>query len=145
MTMSTPATRVEREAVLLELAAAYQRRELEVFEAAVRQDMTLTLAGESHLAGTYVGYDAFGNYLQVLRRLMRSAGKPIVFTHDSPAQMTFRQIMTVFNDRHEAEFPLAVTIRYDSHGKIASFLVQPEDQAFFDHLVDTSIPAEMSI
>jgi hypothetical protein len=49
---------VEREAVLLELAVAYQRRELAVFEAAVRPDMTLTLGGSSRLAGTYVGYDA---------------------------------------------------------------------------------------
>ena len=145
MTMSTGANRVEREAVLLELAAAYQRRELDVFDAAVRPDMTLTLVGESRLAGTYVGYDAFGSYLEVLRRLMRSAGKPIVFTHDSAAQMTFRQIMVVFNDQHDAEMPLTVTVGYDPDGKIASFLVQPEDQAFFDHLVDTSLPVEMYI
>jgi ketosteroid isomerase-like protein len=135
---------VEREAVLLELATAYQRRELDIFEAAVRPDMTLTLGGSSRLAGTYVGYDAFGRYLEVLRRVLRSAGRPITFVHEKN-EMTFRQVMVVYGPQHDVEMTLAVTILYDDEGKIASFLVLPEDQGLFDHVVDTSLPAEVFI
>ena len=136
--------RVDREAVLLELASAYQRRELGVFEAAVRPDMTLTLGGSSHLAGTYVGYDAFGRYLEVLRRVLRSAGKPITFVHEKD-EMTFSQAMVVYGPNHDVEMTLVVTVLYDEDGKIRSFLVQPEDQGLFDYVVDTSLPAEVFI
>lgn len=136
--------RVDREAVLLELASAYQRRELGVFEAAVRPDMTLTLGGSSRLAGTYVGYDAFGRYLEVLRRVLRSAGKPITFVHEKD-EMTFSQAMVVYGPKHDVEMTLVVTVLYDEDGKIRSFLVQPEDQGLFDYVVDSSLPAEVFI
>lgn len=135
---------VEREAILLELATAYQRREFGVFEAAVRPDMTLTLGGSSRLAGTYAGYGAFGRYLEVLRWVLRSAGKPITFVHE-PNEMTFRQVMVVYGPKHDAEMMLVVTVLYDDVGKISSFLVLPEDQGLFDYVVDTSLPAEVHI
>lgn len=136
--------RADREAALLELAGAYQRRELDVFEAVVRRDMRLTLAGQSRLAGTYVGYEAFGRYLEVLRRVLRSAGRPITFLHE-PNEMTFRQVMAVYGPKHDVEMTLVVTVTYDGEGKIASFLVHPEDQGLFDHVVDTSLPSEVYI
>jgi hypothetical protein len=40
---------------------------------------------------------------------------------------------------------LVVTVLYDDEGKITSFLVLPEDQGLFDHVVDTSLPAEVFI
>ena len=38
---------------------------------------------------------------------------------------------------------LVVTMRYDEGNRIQSFLVQPQDQGLFDHVVDTStrVPA----
>lgn len=135
---------VDREATLVDLANAYQRRDLAVFEAAVSPDMALTLAGGSRVAGTYRGYDSFGRYLQVLREVLRSAGKPITFTH-SDNEMTFRQIMIVMGPEHEAEMRLVVTMRYDDDSRIRSFLVQPQDQGLFDHVVNTStrVPASL--
>jgi hypothetical protein len=106
--------------------------------------MTLTLGGSSRLAGTYVGYDAFGRYLEVLRRVLRSAGQPITFVHEKN-EMTFRQIMVVYGPKHDAEMALVVTVLYDDEGKITSFLVLPEDQGLFDYVVDTSLPAEVFI
>jgi ketosteroid isomerase-like protein len=136
-------TRLEREATLAQLASAYQRRELGAFERAVLPDMTLTLAGSSRLAGTYEGYGAFGRYLEVLREILRSAGKPITFTHDED-EMVFRQVMVVSGPQHATEMTLVVTVRYDEAGKIRSFLVEPEDQRLFDHLVDTSSAPDLS-
>ena len=135
---------LDREATLVDLASAYQRRDLPVFEAAVSPDMALTLAGTSRLAGTYHGYDSFGRYLEVLRGVLRSAGKPITFTHDEN-EMTFRQVMVVMGPDHDAEMTLVVTMRYDEDNRIQSFLVQPQDQGLFDHVVNTStrIPASL--
>jgi len=135
---------MDREAALLELATAFQRRDLGVFEGAVRPDMTLTLGGSSRLAGTYVGYEAFGRYLEVLRWVLRSAGKMITFVHEKD-EMTFSQVMVVSGPRHDVEMTLVVTVLYDHEGKIASFLVLPEDQGLFDYVVDTSVPADVFI
>ena len=135
---------LDREAMLVDLASAYQRRDLPVFEAAVSPDMALTLAGTSRLAGTYHGYDSFGRYLEVLRQVLRSAGKPITFTHDHN-EMTFRQVMVVMGPEHDAEMTLVVTMRYDDENRIQSFLVQPQDQGLFDHVINTSakVPASL--
>jgi ketosteroid isomerase-like protein len=135
---------LDREATLVDLASAYQRRDLSVFDAAVTPDMALTLAGASRLAGTYHGYDSFGRYLEVLREVLRSAGKPITFTHDEN-EMTFRQVMIVMGPQHYVEMTLVVTMRYDDDNRIQSFLVQPQDEGLFDHVVNTSavLPASL--
>lgn len=78
--------------------------------------MTLTLGGSSRLAGTYVGYDAFGRYLEVLRRVLRSAGQPITFVHEKN-EMAFKQVMIVYGPKHDAEMALVVTVLYDDEGK----------------------------
>jgi hypothetical protein len=79
-----------------------------------------------------------------LRRVLRSAGQPITFVHERN-EMTFRQVMVVYGPKHDAEMTLAVTVLYDDDGKITSFLVLPEDQGLFDYVVNTSLPAEVSI
>lgn len=144
MELAKTQIQLDREATLVDLASAYQRRDLAVFEAAVSPDMALTLAGTSRLAGTYHGYDSFGRYLEVLREVLRSAGKPITFTHDEN-EMTFRQVMVVMGPDHDAEMTLVVTMRYDDDNRIQSFLVQPQDLGLFDHVVNTStrIPASL--
>jgi len=133
----TREVREAREATLDMLAGAYQRRDLEVFEAAVRSDMTLTLTGSSRLAGTYRGYEAFGRYLEVLRQVMRSAEKPIGFSHREDV-MVFKQLMVLAGPDEAAEMPLVVTIRYHADGRIQSFFVQPQQQDAFDRIVDAS-------
>ena len=138
-----PRTRRDREASLLGLAAAYQHRALGAFEAAVRPDMTLTLAGSSRLAGTYHGYDSFGRYLEILREVMSAARKPIRFEHSSD-EMIFRQVMIVSGPQHDVEMTLVVTVSYDDAGLIESFRVEPEDQGLFDYVIDTSSISEMS-
>jgi len=136
-------TRKDREATLLGLAAAYQHRDLGVFENEVRPDMSLTLAGSSRLAGTYHGYEAFGSYLEVLREVMAAARKPIKFEHGSN-WMVFRQVMVVSGPQHDVEMTLVVSVGYDDDGLIESFLVEPEDQGLFDYVVDTSSILEIS-
>jgi ketosteroid isomerase-like protein len=130
---------IEREGLLDRLATAYQRRDLDAFEEAVRPDMVLTLAGSSRLAGTYRGYGAFSEYLGALRHVLRSAEKRIIFGHESN-EMVFWQVMIVTGPRHQAEMTLRVTVRFHhSDGRVESFYVEPEDQKLFDHVVDSSV------
>jgi hypothetical protein len=59
--------------------------------------------------------------------------------------MTFRQVMVVMGPDHDAEMTLVVTMRYDDDNRIQSFLVQPQDQGLFDHVVNSSarLPASL--
>jgi CheY-specific phosphatase CheX len=84
-----------------------------------------------------VGSEAFGHYLEVLREVMSSARKPIRFEHSS-REMIFRQVMVVSGPKHDVEMTLVVTFAYDDAGLVESILVEPEDQALFDYVVDTS-------
>lgn len=128
---------IDREVALLDLANAYGRGDFVAFERVVRPDMTLTLAGSSRLAGTYHGYEAFGRYLEILREVLRPTRDPITFEH-SASEMVFRQVLIVSSPKHDAEVTLVVRVGYHDDGRIESFLVEPEDQGLFDHVVDTS-------
>ena len=135
---------LDREATLVDLANAYQRRDLAVLEAAVSPDMALTLAGGSRLAGTYRG-------IPLLLPLPPGAsggpeiGRQAHHVHPWRQRDDFRQIMIVMGPEHEAEMTLVVTMRYDDDSRIQSFLVQPQDQGLFDHVVNTStrVPASL--
>lgn len=130
--------RIEREVSLFELASAYERGDISAYKEAVRPDVALTLTGSSQLAGTYHGYEAFGRYLRVLRRVMRSAGKLVTFDHDGNVTV-FKQVMVVSSPKHDAEITLFVRVQYDEEGRIETFLVVPEDQGLFDHVIDTAV------
>ena len=53
--------------------------------------------------------------------------------------------MIVTGPEHEAEMTLVVTMRYSDDNRIRSFLVQPQDQGLFDHVVNSSerVPASL--
>lgn len=139
--MDGSGVQLEREAGLARLANAYQRRDLTVFEEECQRDMQLTLAGESQLAGTYHGYEAFADYLATLRTVLASAGQRISFEHPSPDVMVFHQVMVVSGPKHLTEMQLDVIVTYGDDGKIASFDVRPDDEGLFDHIVDSGLAA----
>jgi ketosteroid isomerase-like protein len=138
--MSTKVARaveVEREGLLARLATAYQRRELDVFEAACRPDMVVTLAGSSRLSGTYHGYGAFSEYLDAVRDVLRAANDTIRFEHDGD-QMIFTQAVVISGPNHQVEMPLRVTVVFHPDGRVQSFLAELGDQGLFDYVVNTS-------
>ena len=139
--MDASAIQLQREAGLAKLAGAYQRRELDIFAEVCRPDMRLTLAGDSMLAGTYHGYEAFADYLETIRTVLSSAGERIVFEHPSLNVMVFHQTMVVSGPKHRSEMRLDVTVTYAPDGRISSFDVYPDDQGLFDHIVDTGLAA----
>jgi ketosteroid isomerase-like protein len=134
-------SRRDREASLLGLAAAYQHRALEAFEAVVRRDVALVLAGNSRLAGTFRGYKAFRRHLELLREVMSPARKPSTFEHINSVTV-LRQIMIVSGPRHDVEMTIAIIVRYDDDGLIESLDIEPEDQGLFDYVVSTSATSQ---
>jgi hypothetical protein len=134
---------IEREGLLARLAVAYQRRDFDVFQAACRPDMVVTLAGSSRLAGTYHGYGAFSEYLDAVRDVLRSADERVVFEHDGD-QMVFTQNIVVSGPFHQVEMPMRVTGVFHADGRVQSFLAEMGDQGLFDYVVDTSAqPSEI--
>jgi hypothetical protein len=134
---------LQREGLLARLATAYQRRDLDAFEAACRPDMVLTLAGSSRLSGTYHGYGAFSEYLDAVRDVLRSAEGQIKFEHDGD-RMVFTQMVVISGPFHQVEMPLHVTAEFHSDGRIQSFLAELGDQGLFDYVVNTSAqPSEI--
>ena len=134
---------VEREGLLARLAMAYQRRDFDVFEAACRPDMVLTLAGSSRLAGTYHGYRAFSDYLDAVRDVLRAAEDQPVFQHDGD-RMIFTQPVVISGPFHQVEMQLRVTVEFHADGRIESFLAELGDQGLFDYVVNTSAqPSEV--
>jgi ketosteroid isomerase-like protein len=134
---------LEREGLLARLAVAYQRRDLDVFEAACRPDMVLTLAGSSRLAGTYHGYSAFSEYLDAVRDVLRAADQQIRFEHDID-RMIFTQAVVISGPNHQVEMGMRVTVEFHADGRVQSFLAEMEDQGLFDYVVNTSAqPSEI--
>ena len=134
---------IEREGLLARLAVAYQRRDLDVFEAACRPDMVLTLAGSSRLAGTYHGYGAFSEYLDGVRDVLRAADQQIRFEHDID-RMIFTQAVVISGPNHQVEMGMRVTVEFHADGRVKSFLAEMEDQGLFDYVVNTSAqPSEI--
>jgi hypothetical protein len=131
----------QREESLARLAVAYERRELGVFEEVCRPDMRLTLGGNSLLAGTYHGYEAFADYLETLRTVLSSAGGRIEFEHPSLNVMRFHQTIVLAGPNHTSEMRLDVTVTYHPDGRIQSFDAYPDDQGLFDHIVDAGLAA----
>jgi len=129
--------KAEREAVIGRLRTAYQRRELDVFEEVCRPDMVVTLAGASRLSGTHYGYNAFSDYVTSIREVMRSTEQPITFEHDRN-EMRFWDTFILSGAKHQMEMRLRITVRFHYFdGRIESFLVEPEEQGLFDHVVDS--------
>ena len=134
---------VQREGLIFRLATAYQRRDLDAFEAACRPDMVLTLAGSSRLSGTYHGYGAFSDYLDAVRDVLRSADEQISFEHDGD-RMFFAQQVVISGPFHQVEMQLRVTVEFHADGRVQSFLAELEDQGLFDYVVSTSAqPSEI--
>ena len=140
---TTREVELQREGLISRLATAYQRRDLDAFEAACRPDMVVTLAGSSRLSGTYHGYGAFSDYLDAVRDVLRSADERMSFEHDGDL-MFFAQQVVISGPFHQVEMQLRVTVQFHADGRVQSFLAELGDQGLFDYVVNTSAqPSEI--
>ena len=128
---------IQREGLFARLATAYQRRDLDVFEAACRPDMVVTLAGSSRLAGTYHGYGAFSDYLDAVRDVLRAADDQARFEHEGDRMILTQQVV-ISGPFHQVEMQLRVTVEFHADGRVQSFLAELGDQGLFDYVVNTS-------
>ena len=119
------------------LSDAFVRRDYDMIERAMRDDVVLELPGSSPFAGEHRGRDAVGRYLLGIRQFVRSNGKPIKFTHGDHS-LTASHELTVSGPQHVVEMMTHVMLTYDEDGVISALHVRPEDMGLFDHVLMTA-------
>ena len=65
---------IERQSAFTRMASAFARRDFEAISRGVSPEVVLTLQGSSWLAGTYQGFEGFGQYLLGARLILEPAG-----------------------------------------------------------------------
>jgi len=137
--MSSDQLDAEREAIFVELLAAFGRRDLDVIRAAMRADVVLVLPGSSPLAGTHRGIEEVAHFVSALRMVLGTGRHQISFEHQGD-EMVVRHQVSVYGPQHAAEMVLRQRFTFDrSVGKLASITVEPEDQGLFDYVLHTSL------
>lgn len=131
-------TQIEREVLFARLDGAFMRRDYVAFDEAVREDVVIELPGSSWLAGMFHGREAFGRHLASLRQVLRSTDTPSLYLHEGD-QMIVRHEMVVMGPKHVVEMVLRIKVQFDADGKVASFLVVPEDLGLFDHVANSTL------
>jgi ketosteroid isomerase-like protein len=137
--MSTDQLHADREAVFVELLAAFGRRDIAVIRAAMRTDVVLELPGTSPLAGTHRGIEEVAHFVAALRMVLGTGRHRISFEHEGD-EMVVRHQVSVYGPKHAAEMVLRQRFTFDSDvGKLASITVEPEDQGLFDYVLHTAL------
>jgi ketosteroid isomerase-like protein len=127
--------RKEREQLFARISTAFAERDLVAVAEGMRPDIELTLRGSSWLAGKYVGFDEFFQYVAGAARVLHSTDGQLSYIHDG-------EEMTVVHEFVVGAGPEAVTMAlheiftFDEEGMITSVLIRPWDQAKFDRAVN---------
>lgn len=101
--MSSDQLDAEREAIFVELLAAFGRRDLDVIRAAMRADVVLVLPGSSPLAGTHRGIEEVTHFVSALRMVLGTGRHQISFEHQGDV-MVVRHQVSVYGPQHAAEW-----------------------------------------
>jgi hypothetical protein len=99
-------------------------------------DVTLTLHGNSWLAGTYRGYEEFSHYVLAARLVLEPAGKAMTYLHHGEEMVVMHEF-EVGGRVGGPEIPLHISVQFGGDGRLSSILIQPKDQALFDQAVDS--------
>ena len=129
----------DREAIFVELLAAFGRRDDDVILSAMSRDVVLELPGTSALAGIYRGIDEVGRFMSQLRWVLETGRHEVSFEHDGD-HMLVRHQVAVRGPQHVARMVLFQRFTFDApSGKIMSITVEPEDRGLFDYVAHTAL------
>jgi ketosteroid isomerase-like protein len=126
--MNTP---VARETVLVQLTAAFARKDNARILEAMRPDVEIEVPGMSPLSGRHRGTEAVGRFVEGLARVFVPAESPIEFSHEGNEMVTsqiFRAQTTEWTHRYR--------ITFDESGRIERIVFEPDDVQTFDRLVN---------
>jgi hypothetical protein len=127
-----------REGVFAHAAVAFVQRDLQTLLRLVRDDVELTLAGSSPIAGLHRGPKAVSRFVMQLRRYVSCTGAPIRFSHGWDRMTAHRDVM-VISHTHRVGITLHLTFSFDRSGKVGSVLIEPSDPGLFDHVIGTDL------
>jgi hypothetical protein len=127
-----------REGVFAHAAVAFVQRDLQTLLGLVRDDVELTLAGSSPIAGVLRGPKAVSRLVMQLRRYITCSNEPIRFSHGWDQMTAHRDVMLV-SHTHRVGITLHLTFSFDRSGKIGAVLIEPSDPGLFDHVVGTDL------
>jgi hypothetical protein len=127
-----------REGVFAHAAVAFVQRDLPTLLRLVRDDVELTLAGSSPIAGVHRGPEAVSRLVMQLRRYVSCSREPIRFSHGGDQMTAHRDVMVV-SHTHRVGITLHLTFSFDRAGRIGAVLIEPSDPGLFDHVVGTDL------
>jgi ketosteroid isomerase-like protein len=125
--MDTP---VQRETVIVQLTAAFARKDTARILEAMRPDVEIEVPGKSPLSGHHRGAEEVGRFVEGLGRVFVPAESPLKFSHEGNEMVTsqiFRAQTTEWTHRYR--------ITFDESGQIERIVFEPDDVAVFDRLV----------
>jgi hypothetical protein len=127
-----------REGVFAHATVAFVQRDLSTLLGLVRDDIELTLAGSSPIAGVHRGPKAVSRLVMQLRRYISCSGEPIRFSHGWDEMTAHRDVM-VISHTHRVGITLHLTFSFDRSGRVGAVLIEPSDPGLFDHVVGTDL------
>jgi hypothetical protein len=127
-----------REGVFAHAAVAFVQRDLQTLLGLVRDDVELTLAGSSPIAGVHRGPKAVSRFVMQLRRYVSCTSEPIRFSHGWDRMTVHRDVM-VLSHTHRVGMTLHLTFSFDRSGRVGAVLIEPSDPGLFDHVVGTDL------
>jgi ketosteroid isomerase-like protein len=127
------AIQIEREQLFARISAAFAVRDFAAVVEGMRPDVELTLRGSSWLAGKYVGYDEFFQYVAGAAQVLGSTDGQLSYIHAG-------EEMTVVHEFRvgptAVEMALHEVFTFDEESMITALLIRPWDQAKFDLAVN---------
>jgi hypothetical protein len=123
-----------REGIFAHAVVAFVQRDQETLRGLVRDDVVLTLAGSSPVAGAHHGSEAAAHVVMQLRRFVSCTPQPIRFSHEDD-RMTAHRDVVVIGQMHRVGMTLHLSFAFDRSERISALLIEPSDPGLFDHVV----------
>jgi ketosteroid isomerase-like protein len=127
-----------REGIFAHAAVAFVQRDLVTLLGLVRDDVVLTLAGSSPIAGPHHGGRAVARVVMQLRRYVSCTAEPIRFSHEED-RMTAHRDVVIVGQMHRVGMTLHLSLSFDRSGKIRALMIEPSDPGLFDHVVSVEL------
>jgi hypothetical protein len=127
-----------REGIFGHAVVAFVQRDVETLRGLARDDVVLTVAGSSPIAGAHHGPEAIARVVMQLRRFVSCTAEPIRFSHEGD-EMTAHRDVVVIGQMHRVGMTLHLSFSFDRSERIGVVLIEPSDPGLFDHVVGVGL------
>lgn len=128
----------QHEGIFCQLTVAFIQRDPAAFQRWVREDVVLTMAGSSPLAGEHHGLGEAARAVLRLGRFLSCEPVPIRFSHEVD-RMTAHRDVVLIGRLHRVGITLHVSLAFDWTDKVRAVSILPSDPGLFDHVVSVGM------